>query len=200
MKTTEEMAAAVAILTEALDEPGTDIAQSLHRLALDAATAVPSYLGLSVVVPQSDPPFTVTVIADGAVVGDIRTSLRVLLSGMGDGHERAPVALILYAGTPGTFVDLAADLAWLIGRPLTEVTLDEHLTVPAGPNTAAQLQAAGDINQAIGVLIGHGYTPQQADWQLDIQAANNRTDRHRAAQVILDKITTAHDGRHFDIH
>ena len=40
------MAAALAILTEALDEPGTDIAHSLHRLALDATAAVTSYLGL----------------------------------------------------------------------------------------------------------------------------------------------------------
>ena len=109
------MAAALAILTEALDEPGTDIAHSLHRLTLDAAAAIPSHLGLSVVVSHSDPPFTVTTLADGAVAGDICTSLHVPLPGIGAGHEPASVAVILYAGTPGTFVDLAADLAWLTG-------------------------------------------------------------------------------------
>jgi len=191
VKITASMAAALALLTEALDEPDTDIAHSLHRFTLDAAAAVTSYLGLSVVVSQSNPPFTVTTLADGALAGDICTSLHVLLPGIGDGHDPVSVALILYAGTPGAFVDLAADLAWLTGRPLTEVILDEHLTVPAGSDTTDQLQAASDINQAIGVLIGRGHTPQQAHRQLDTHAANNRTDRHTAARLILDEVTTA---------
>ena len=46
------------------------------------------------------------------------------------------MAIILYAGSPGTFVDLAADLAWLTARPLTDFVLDQHLTVPDGPDTA----------------------------------------------------------------
>ena len=132
------MAAALAILTEALDEPGTDIAHSLHRLTLDAAAAVTSYLGLSVVVSHSDSPFTVTTLAEGAVAGDIRTSLHLRLPGIG-APEPAAVAIILYAGSPGAFVDLAADLAWLTARPLSEFILDQHLTVPAGPDTTDQL-------------------------------------------------------------
>jgi hypothetical protein len=196
---TTAMAAALALLTQALDEHGTDIAHSLHRLTLEAAAAVPSQLGLSVVVPHSDPPLTVTTLADGAVAGDICTSLHMLVPGIGDGHDPVSVALILYAGSPGTFVDVAADLSWLTGRPLTEVTLDEHL-VPAGPDTTDQLQAASDINQAIGVLIGRGYTPQQAHRQLDTQPANSRTDRHTAARLILDTITTGDDDEHVDVH
>ena len=76
------------------------------------------------VVSHSDPPFTVTTLADGAVAGDICTSPHVPLSGIGAGHEPATVAVILYAGMPGTFVDLAADLAWLTGRPPTDFMLD----------------------------------------------------------------------------
>ncbi|MDT5009137.1 MAG: hypothetical protein QOH57_754 [Mycobacterium sp.] len=200
MRITAEAAAALAILTEALDEPDIKIARTLHHLTLDAAAAVPSYLGLSVVVSQSDSSCTVTVLVEGAVVGDIRTSLHMLLPSARAGREAAPVTLIIYAGTPGTFVDVAADLTWLTCRPLTDVTLDEHLTTPAGPDTAVQLQAACDINQAIGVLIGRGYTPQQADRQLDVRAAGNRTDRHCAAQLILDKVSTADGDRDFDIH
>lgn len=199
MNITAALAADLRVLTDALDEPGVDIEHSLHQLTLDAAAAVPSCLGLSVVVTNSDPPFTVSVLADGALAGDIRTSLHVLVPGTGAGRGPA-AALILYAGALGTFVDLAADLAWLTGRPLTAVTLDEHLTVPAGPDIATQLQAASDINQAIGVLIGRGYTPQQADWQLDTQAANNQTGRHSAAQLILDTVINADDDQRFDIH
>ena len=199
MEITAAMAAALTVLTEALDEPGADIARSLRGLALDAAAAVPSYLGLSVVVSQSDPPFTITALADGAVAGDVRTSLRVvLLPGVGDGEGSARVALVLYAGAPGTFVDLAADLVWLTGRSSIDVTLDKHLTIPDGPDTAAQLHAAMEINQAIGVLIGRGYTLQQAHRQLDIQAADNRTDRHTEARLILDGAISAAADQHAD--
>ena len=46
------MAASLNILTAALDDPGADVAHSLHQLTLQAAAAIPTYLGLSVVVPQ----------------------------------------------------------------------------------------------------------------------------------------------------
>jgi hypothetical protein len=199
VKITAAMVAALAVLTAALDDAGTDIAHSLHQLALEAAGAIPTYLGLSVVVSQSNPPLNVTTLAAGAVDGDIRTSLRVLLptTVAGDGPA---VAVILYASAPGAFVDLAADLAWLTGRPSSHFMLDQHLTITAGPDPAAELRAASDINQALGVLIGRGYTPRQADWQLDTQAANNSSDRHSAARLILEKLTTADDDGHFGVH
>ena len=99
------------------------------------------------------------------------------------------VALILYARTPGTFVDLAADLAWLTGRPPSEFALDQHLSVPAGSDRGTSLGAASVINQAIGVLIGRGYTPRHAHSKLDTQADRARTDGDTAAQVILDTLT-----------
>ena len=150
--------------------------------------------------PNSDPPLTVTSLAVGAVAGDIRTSLHLSLPGPGDSRKSLAVAIILYARSPGTFVDLAADLAWLTARPLGDFVLDQHLTVAAAPLPEGQLRAASDINQAIGVLIGHGYTLRQADWELDTQAANNRTDRHSAARLILDKVTTSDDDGNLDIH
>ncbi|MCV7178948.1 hypothetical protein [Mycolicibacterium sphagni] len=195
MTTTAAMAASLKILTAALDDPSADIAHSVQQLALETAGAIPTYLGLSVLVPQTDSPLTITSLALGASDRDIRTSLRVLLptTGTGGGH---PVAVILYAAAPGAFVDLAADLAWLTGRPTTDFALDQHLTITPEPDAVRQLQAVSDINQAIGVLIGRGYTPQQAEWQLDSQGDKSRTDRHSAARRILDTITTADDDGH----
>ncbi|WP_102810019.1 hypothetical protein [Mycobacterium sp. ENV421] len=192
------MAASLKILSAALDDPSADITHSVQQLALETAGTIPTYLGLSVLVPQDGPPLTITSLAVAAGDGDIRTSLRVLLplTGTSDGQ---PVAVILYAAAPGAFVDLAADLAWLTGRPTTDFALDRHLTITPG-DAVGQLQAVSDINQAIGVLIGRGYTPEQADWQLDTQAAKSRTDRHSAARRILDTITTTDDDGHFGIH
>ena len=70
------------VLTVALDEPGADVLHSLHQLGVDAQAAVPSYLGLSVIVDGSDPPFTFTTVEDGAA-DDVRTSLRLTLPGVG---------------------------------------------------------------------------------------------------------------------
>jgi hypothetical protein len=200
MKIGAALAADLGILTAALDEPGADVLHSLHRLGVDAQAAVPTYLGLSVTVDGSDPPFTFTTFADGAA-DDVRTSLRMTLPAhVGDGRAAPSVALTLYAETPGTFVDLTADLAWLTGRPHGDFVLDQHLSVPACSDAATYLRTTSVINQAIGVLIGRGYTPRQAHSTLDNQAAGARTDRHTAAQVILDSLTAADpaDAEHAD--
>jgi hypothetical protein len=197
MKIGAALAADLGILTAALDEPGADVLDSLHRLGPGPHAAVPSYLGLSVIVDGSDPPFTFTILEDGAADG-VRTSLLLTLSGVGDGWAAPLVALIFYAGTPGTFVDLAADLAWLTGRPPSDFALDQHLSIPAGSDAATSLRAASVIDQAIGVLIGRGYTVRQAHARLDTQADGTGTDRNTTAQSILDTLT-GEDNRHLDV-
>jgi hypothetical protein len=200
VKITAALAADLGILTATLDEPGTDVAHSLRQLVADAAAAIPTYVGLSVTVDGSDPPFTFTTLTDGVTAGDVRTSLGMALPGVGDTCVAPTVVVVLYAGSPGTFVDLAADLAWLTARSLSDFILDQHLALAAGSLPEGQLRAASAINQALGVLIGRGYTPQQADGELDTQAAHARTDRHTAADHILAKINTGDDDQHFGIY
>jgi hypothetical protein len=90
MKIGAALAADLAILTAALDEPGADVLHSLHQLGVDTQAAVPTYLGLSVTVDGSDPPFTFTTVEDGAA-DDERASLRLALPHVGvsssDGHS-----------------------------------------------------------------------------------------------------------------
>jgi hypothetical protein len=197
MKIGAALAADLDILTAALDDPGADVLHTLQQLGIDAQATVRAYLGLSVTVAGSDPPFTFTVLEDGAVAADVRTSLWLTLPGVGvgvgvgvgDGRAAPSVALILYAGTPGTFVDLTADLAWLTGRPPSDFVLDQHLSGPARPDAGIYLRTASVINQAIGVLIGRGYTLEQAHRELDGHADNGSSERHTTAQFILDTLT-----------
>ncbi|HEY2084521.1 MAG TPA: hypothetical protein VGH54_00555 [Mycobacterium sp.] len=191
MKISAALAADLGILTAALDEPAADVLHSLHRLGVDARAAVPTFLGLSVTVAGGDPPFTCTTFEEGAA-DNVRTSLWLTLpAGVGEGRAGPSVALVFFAARPGTFVDLAADLAWLTGRPPSDFALDQHLSVPAGSDGGASLRAASVINQAIGVLIGRGCTPRQAHSKLDTQADGARTDRYTTAQSILDTLTAA---------
>ena len=48
MSITTGLASDLRRLTAALDEPGADIAETLHKLATDTQAAVRSYLGLNV--------------------------------------------------------------------------------------------------------------------------------------------------------
>jgi hypothetical protein len=199
MKIGAALAADLDILTAALDEPGADVLHTLHQLGVDAQAAVPTYLGLRVTVDGSDPPFTFTTLEDGAA-DDVGTSLGLMLPGVGDRRTSPTVALVLYARTPGTFVDLTADLAWLTGRPPSDFVLDQHLSGPARPDTGTCLRTASVINQAIGVLIGRGYTPERAHRELDTQAGCAGTYRHTTAQFILDTLAAEDpaDAEHTD--
>ena len=181
MEITAALAADLAALTEALDEPGADLARTLRQLAADAKLAVGSYLGLTVRAAVSGQPIALSTL-DGASA-QVRTSLMIPLSPDVDGA--AAIGVILYAGTAGAFTDLAADLAWLSGRDLNDFALDRHLTTPAGPDGHDGLAALSLINQAIGMLIAHGHTPEQADRELDDRAAQAGVDRHAAATQVL---------------
>ncbi len=183
MKITAALAVDLGILTAALDESGADLAHSLRLLAADATAAIPTYLGLSVTVGGSDPPFSFTTLGEGVITGDVRTSLALPR----DVGVLPAAVLVLYAGSPGTFVDLAADLAWLTARPLCDFVLDQHLPAPAERGTATSLLEVSVINQAIGVLIGRGYTPEKAERYLAAEGADAGISRHAVSLRILAK-------------
>jgi hypothetical protein len=183
------LAADLAILSAALDEPGTDVADSLRQLTANATVAVPTFLGLSVIVHGNDPPFTFITWLEGVGTADVRTSLRLTLPGVGDAGLLPPVAIVLYAGSRGTFVDLAADLAWLTARPLSDFVLDQHLLGAAEKDTVTSLSETSVINQAIGALIGQGYMPEQAERHLTAEGAEAGISRHAVALRILAGLT-----------
>jgi hypothetical protein len=180
VKLSAALAADLAMLTEALAEPGTDIEQTLRTLTADAAAATASFAGLTAAVFTQDRWTTITSVADGVAPAEVVTSIRIPLS------ERAYV--ILYASRPGAFVDLAADLSWITGQSLAEFVLDDDaLGVPA--LLAADTFGGGRVvDQALGVLIARGRTPDEASAELDDIARNDGGSRVVAARVILDAL------------
>jgi hypothetical protein len=124
---TAAVAADLTALTQALDEPGADLAVLLHQLAADAKFAVATFVGLTVRVTVDDHPSNLTAFEADAAVDKVRASV---LIPMQHGADGAGIDLVLYASAPGAFTDLAADLAWLSGRALSDFLLDQHLAVP----------------------------------------------------------------------
>ncbi|WP_157845273.1 ANTAR domain-containing protein [Pseudofrankia saprophytica] len=131
---------------------------------------------------------------DDAEREDIRASLRMSLPPSTPAAEdpAATTSLILFAAAPGAFLDLATDLSWLTndsgGLGTTGFVLDEDLTVPRDPAAPSGLKTQSTIDQAVGVLIGRGNTPEQAYQHLDMLAADARVGRPTAAEAILAEL------------
>ncbi len=193
MTITPGLAAELAFLTQTLDLPGTDIADTLTRLVADVQTAVDSYLGLSIAITTSGPPFDVTVLDENTRPEDIKTSLLIPLSSAAAGGEASAsppssIALILFAGVPGAFIDLAADLSWLTGRPLG-FRVDEHCDLPVSDPCRAPLSTRWTVDQALGVLIGRGSTFEHAERELHERAAKGSVELREAAALVLADLT-----------
>ena len=183
MRIRPTLPADLALLTAALDLPGVDIAATVSGLTSAALVAVPSYVGLSVGLPMAGSELTTLAPDDGTVV---RTSLRLTLQTQPcrPVTDAASVVLVLFATSPGAFVDLAADLEWLTTGSTADVLLDadvdrgrhRHLATPGSRST---------IDQALGVLIEAGRTPSQAEGELDERALRAGVARQVAAAGLL---------------
>ncbi|HZC74318.1 MAG TPA: hypothetical protein VE442_26775 [Jatrophihabitans sp.] len=181
MEITAALAADLALLTQALDEPSADIAATLRQLGSDARVALRSYLGLTVTMGDPGRERRFTTMEELAAPIKVRASLMMSLVADATGPR---IGVILYAASPGAFVDLAADLSWLTGLELHQFALDQHLS-PAGTDPGGIAQATSLINQAIGVLIGRGRTPAQASGELDALADEAGITRDDAARSVL---------------
>ncbi len=193
MTITAALAAELALLSDTLDDsdahPTPDLVDTVRQLATSARAAVTSYLGLSVLVSAHEPAFRFAVLDDGVDASDVLTSLKLPLPDLATVAGGPSIAVILYAAVPGAFVDLAADAGFLTGRALSEVELDQHLSVATEVDTTGALRAASTINEAIGVLIARGRTPEQATRELDAHAITVGADRNAAAAVVLAGLT-----------
>ncbi|MDT4918062.1 MAG: hypothetical protein QOH89_2762 [Pseudonocardiales bacterium] len=185
MEITAALATDLALLTDALDEPGADLAETLRRLAAAASVAVQSYLGLSVIAGDGARPVTFTALEATVVAADIGSSLRMPLSQHTARPADSRLVVIFYARRPGAFVDLAADLSSLTGLRLIDFVLDDHLRLPASRHPADTVLSSSVVNQAVGLLLGRGYTPERAAHEIDVRAATAGHSRFEAAQRVL---------------
>lgn len=73
--------------------------------------------------------------------------------------------MTFYASKAGAFVDLAADLAGILSLAPGLLILDGHLTIP-DQDSDMGLGSISLVNQAIGVLIDRGCSPEDAFGEL----------------------------------
>lgn len=181
------------LLDEVLEGASPDTRGMLAVLTSEAAHAVSSYLGLSVVILTDDEAaLEITTLLSESSAEPIGASLRFDVRGdsSSSSEEPALIELILYAAQPGAFVDLAADLTWLTARPWRDVRVDQDLVGPQEGAQTRSLSAWSTLNQARGVLLSRGRTREEADSVLDARATATGVDRHRAAAELLAEVSS----------
>jgi len=186
MKFSPNVAAALTTLTEVLDDPAIDIGRTLDQLAEIVRLAVPSSTGLSVRSGTDGTRIELTGGLDDTMIADIGASLMITLPSAG--RPAALTTIVLYATAKGAFVDLAADVAWLAGTRVTDIVLDAHLVLPTYTDPRASLEAMASVDQAIGMLLGHGYTPEHAQRHIFQRAALTDVSTHAAADMIITEL------------
>ncbi len=175
MENSPALVEGLTLLSDALDDPISDLQAVLSVLTDDLAAAIPTYLGLTVTLHVQDDSVIVSTLDTGHV--DVRASLLLPLSAVGASEATGSVAF--YSGTCGAFIDLADDAKWIFNLDGPPV-LDAHLPAAGSdPGGIRGLTALSDLNQAVGVLIEDGHTPHDAHTEL-------RRRAHRAGQSIPD--------------
>jgi hypothetical protein len=168
----------------AVPDPATgqpvDLQASLAALTASVKHAVPSYRGLALILVIDEQPVSMTA-AERGDTSDIATSLCVSLAWVP--LLRTDSQITFYASVPGTFVDLAADLDLALGGG--SLHLDEDIP-SALVSDLTGVRKLSTINEAVGVLIGHGHTPDGAQRELRHMADTTRISIHRAAEAVIE--------------
>ena len=161
-------------------EQPVELEKSLTALTQAVKSAAPSYRGLALTLIIDKQPVTVTS-AEPGNTSDIATSLRLSLAWVPS--LSADSRITFYASTPGTFVDLAADLAFALHS--RSIRLDEDIpsALVSDLTGAGRLSA---INKAVGVLISHGHTPDSAQRELRHTADATSCGIQNAAETVTD--------------
>lgn len=168
-------------LTDALEIPGADLQAMLSVLIDDLTSAVPSFLGLTVIIGSSSGPVTIAS-TDLSHVRPVGSSLQLPLHLMAE-VERGSV-VVFYAAQPGAFADLAAATRRAFDLD-GQVVIDQHLTGVDPDEKPWAFDEASVINRAIGVLIGRGQPPNEAHLTLARLAADQGITRAAAARGLL---------------
>jgi hypothetical protein len=185
-------------LTDLADSIGMDfdlLSAPLGQLVADLAAAIPSYRGLQLTIVQMGQPVTLTDLPP-ATDGKVLTSLRITLAVLGTADDDAS-RVVFYAGTPGAFVDLAADLSYALrtrlsaadpaGTDARALVLDADLPPVGWISGLTGIGELSAVNRAVGLLIGGGDHPDDAYDRLRREATEAGVEVHVYAARMLGR-------------
>jgi hypothetical protein len=165
-------------------EQPVDLENALTALTEAVKGAAPSYRGLALTLVIDKQPVTV-ISAEPGNTSDIATSLRLSLAWVPS--VSADSRITFYASTPGTFVDLAADLAFALHSHSIRLDQDIPPALLPGLTGAGKLSA---LNKAVGVLINHGHTHDSAQREVRHTADATPSSIQKAAETVTENASS----------
>ena len=190
-------------LMVSVGEDDQDLDDTLVALTTALRSTATSYCGFQLTIVEHGWPVTLTAFSDGH--GPVGTSMRLPLGLVSqvDGESR----VVFFAGTPGAFADLAADLSHALGGIPVEqaspagdgmdlggthmdghrkvIELDVDLPLLSRVSGLTGLAELTVLNCAIGMLVAQGHDIEQAHQVLRREAAAARVEPHIYAARIL---------------
>jgi hypothetical protein len=200
-------------LTASIGQDDQELDDTIAALNTALRSTAASYCGfrLTIVVNRVNNqwPVTLTAFSDGKDV-PVGTSLRLPLALVSEAVDPES-HVVFFAGTPGAFTDLAADLSYALGGipveqqssaassadgastrldgPRRAIELDNDLPLFAPVSGLTGLADLTVLNRAIGMLVDRGHDLVQAHQVLRRDAAAARVAPHiYAARMLLQRI------------
>lgn len=169
---------------------GQDLVADLDALVTSLRGAVPSYAGLRLTLVHSALPVEVTSLLPDWTETAVVTSLRLALAPVSPAFEEGG-ALVVWSTVPGSLVDLAADLGYVVGRGggtgTPAVELDHHLPPSGTTSGVVGLAELATVQRAAGLLISVGHDPAAAHASLRSRAAEHGSSTYEWAARLLDE-------------
>ncbi|HJV14319.1 MAG TPA: hypothetical protein VJ625_10545 [Propionibacteriaceae bacterium] len=182
-------------LTASIGQDDQDLDDTVATLTAALHSTANTYRGFQLTLVENQWPVTLTAFSDRHNVS-VGTSLRlplVLVSPAVDPQSR----VVFFAGTPGAFTDLAADLSYALGGIPVErgrtgvdgqpnvIVLDSDLPLVSPVSGLTGLAELSALYRAIGMLVDQGHDIEQAHQVLQRDAAAARVEAHIYATRIL---------------
>jgi hypothetical protein len=203
-------------LAASIGQDDQDLDVTLTALTAALRSTAASYIGFELTVVEDQWPVTLAAFTDGhdVLVG---TSLRLPLALVSRKIDPAS-RVIFYAGTPGAFTDMAADLSHTLGGiPVDQassamnntdhgrtrmdgqrrtIELDADLPPPSRTSGLTGLAELTALNRAIGILVDQGHDIEQSHQLLrSVAAAAGVEPQIYAARIILASPASGNDPR-----
>ena len=180
----------------AFEDDTLSVALAAFTRVIEAAVA--SYVGVQVSLVQDGQPVTVTAMTSDETA---RTSLR-LPQAVLELESDAESMVVLYASTPGAFVDLAADLCYSLHATSGQLHIAGRADQEGGSGIAVDVDVPGSalvsgvsglkelcaVERAVGVLIDRGHYPDEARAALSVCAAREDISLHEYAARVLARL------------
>lgn len=171
---------------------GTGLIGDLTVLVSTLSETVSGYAGLRLTLVHDGHPVQLTAMfpaaSDQAVVTSLRLPLPPVSGELEDGGE-----LVVWSSVPGSLVDLAADVGYVLqnvtngpdGGESSGVELDADLPRPDARSGVNGLDELATVNRAAGVMIGRGHDPRSVQEVLRQRAAEEGLSAYAWAVRLL---------------